>query len=321
MVALLKDANLFSMNYAYHFFNKPLEEITAIDLKAFLTEKPQEGAFLEFKGGEVAFEKVAREVAGFLNTQGGLIIVGYDEQKGQLKPDKNKKGTDLLHKILNLKIEPAPQGIECISLSFESGLAYIINVPPSNEPPHQMKEDSKYYIRFEDQTRPAQHEMVKSMFRQQSTPDLSIQLKQLETSNNGNNGFNFTLSLINKSEIPCERLTYRIRGYNMKSLGFEETENLIIHDQGQSSHHYIICEIPMILTTDIEMQIKGQIEPKLNWGVLGCDFWSKANNAKTNLYKIDFDNLKVMEEKEGKSGKAMEAILDNWLSNSSFAPY
>jgi predicted HTH transcriptional regulator len=56
--------------------NKTLEEITINDLKEFFSEPKDETATLEFKSGDVDVIKLYKEIAAFLNTEGGLLIVG-----------------------------------------------------------------------------------------------------------------------------------------------------------------------------------------------------------------------------------------------------
>jgi hypothetical protein len=55
---------------------KNIESITIQDLEEFFTSEQEETSILEFKSGEVQLEDVYKEIAAFLNTERGLLIVG-----------------------------------------------------------------------------------------------------------------------------------------------------------------------------------------------------------------------------------------------------
>lgn len=61
-------------------WHKPASEITFADIDAFCQSMQPEGARLDYKG--IAFPKdLAKTIAAFANTMGGLIILGVDADK------------------------------------------------------------------------------------------------------------------------------------------------------------------------------------------------------------------------------------------------
>ena len=65
---------------------KKPEILTIDDLQNFFSTEQEEGSVLEFKTGQVDINKIFKEVAAFLNTEGGLIIIGSPrEAKRKIK--------------------------------------------------------------------------------------------------------------------------------------------------------------------------------------------------------------------------------------------
>lgn len=47
-----------------------------LDIKDFFSTRQEESSTLEFKSGEVDVTDIFKEITAFLNTEGGLLIIG-----------------------------------------------------------------------------------------------------------------------------------------------------------------------------------------------------------------------------------------------------
>lgn len=74
-------------------FTGDLERKTYADVEAFLAEKPPENLRLEYKR-EVT-DRIARTIAAMANSEGGLIIIGIEEEGKTGKPKLPPAGIDL----------------------------------------------------------------------------------------------------------------------------------------------------------------------------------------------------------------------------------
>lgn len=221
------------MYYSEIFFRKSTYEIEEKDIIDFFTQNQEETSVLEFKSGDVALEKIYKEVAALHNSQGGLIIIGSP------RPTKEKNGKetfygsltksihrhkDWLYQKISSNISPAPTELRIHDILIENGIVQVIDIPKSNNPPHQCLNDGIYYLRFETETRYAPHGLVESFFnkRQEPTVDCFIQSKIITKQDKEQ--IQVTLKIINKSKLPLIGLHYIINVDNVyKAEAFDET--------------------------------------------------------------------------------------------------
>lgn len=69
------------MNLSRTIFKKDIYDLEIADLIDFFSVSQEESSVLEFKSGDVTLEHVHREVSAFLNTEGGLLILGAPIEK------------------------------------------------------------------------------------------------------------------------------------------------------------------------------------------------------------------------------------------------
>jgi predicted HTH transcriptional regulator len=76
--------------YVETFFGKEAKSIEISDLQAFFSDKQYETSTVEFKSGDVEINDVFKEITAFLNTEGGLLIIGAPKET----KDQKKMGTN-----------------------------------------------------------------------------------------------------------------------------------------------------------------------------------------------------------------------------------
>lgn len=130
-----------STNYLQSFFNKPVEELNLSDVEHFFSIEQEETSTLEFKTGETEIINLYKEIAAFLNTEGGLIIIGSPREQKIIagKTEKrickgaitysNFNSKDWLFQKFYANITPSPVGIVIKEFLTEKGNVFLIEVP------------------------------------------------------------------------------------------------------------------------------------------------------------------------------------------------
>ncbi|PBB52315.1 MULTISPECIES: ATP-binding protein [Mesorhizobium] len=116
-----------------------------------------EGAALEYKSSrlfeqknEKVFETLSKELTGFANAIGGVLIIGIEEDSerriSDIRPiqDPSRNETWLEDGLLS-RISPSLQ-ISIERIDVESGHLLVLDVPPSRNAPHQAA-DKRFYAR------------------------------------------------------------------------------------------------------------------------------------------------------------------------------
>lgn len=167
------------------FLGKKLEDITIDDLLEYFSVEQEETTTIEFKSGEVSLEKIYPEICAFLNTNGGILIVGAPKKsiiknkeiyKGNLIPSKDIKSSFILSQKISSAIVPAGLNITIKELDYQDGKVYVLDIPQSKYPPHQNSLDGKYYIRLESETTKAPHGLIQALFNKRQYPNLKADL-------------------------------------------------------------------------------------------------------------------------------------------------
>ncbi len=121
-----------------------------------------EGPKLEHKGKEFIHSKqenIAKKISSFMNTDGGLILIGVKNNK----PDGlifKQKDEERLTSICRDRIDP-PRPISLDVCQFNSKKIIIVEIVPSREP---VKANGKFYKRVGSQTREMTYEEIKKKF-------------------------------------------------------------------------------------------------------------------------------------------------------------
>jgi hypothetical protein len=174
------------MSFCKRIFQKEIYEIENIDLESFFKLPQEESSIMEFKSGKVEVDELYREICAFLNTEGGILIVGAPQEKKIKIGTKERKicvgdltdsiitELDSLVRSISSNISPMPDNIKVKQLEHANGKSFIIEVPQSLTPPHQVNKEGKYYIRFERDSRPAPHGIVEALFYKRQKPNLDV---------------------------------------------------------------------------------------------------------------------------------------------------
>lgn len=157
---------------------KNVQEYELTDINLFITDKEQEGQYLEFKSNfednkgkcellsDPAKISISEEIVSFLNSDGGLLIIGVAEEPGSTgRPEKitpikevDEKPRKLLHSI-TMTINPYPHGLETKIIytgnKSTEGIV-LIQVPRSANAPHAVKNKGalKVLVRRDDKKIP-----------------------------------------------------------------------------------------------------------------------------------------------------------------------
>lgn len=206
---------------------KEVYDITKEDLVTFFSVEQEETALLEFKSGEVTLEDVYKEVAAFANTQGGILIIGAPRETeinrrnetarvcvGSLTASDFRSKDWLIQKIAS-QVTPLPVGLRVHEVSFQSGRCFVVEVPQSSNPPHQVAEKGVYYIRLDRQARPAPHSFVQALFGKRRIPildcSLSIVRHDIEEDR-------VRIRLFNTSSVPADRVSFIVTVRNIAKI-------------------------------------------------------------------------------------------------------
>ena len=158
---------------------------------------PYEHDFQEFKGTGWMWAgsditawfhgALSKQVSAFANGAGGHIVIGVDDEgriDGGVPVDVKPNGTrEWLEDVIagavaprltryNVFEVPCPGGL--FRSSIEPGHAvYVIEVPPSDDAPHQAL-DHRYYLRIAGKSRPMNHVHVQDVLRRGRHPEVGV---------------------------------------------------------------------------------------------------------------------------------------------------
>lgn len=128
-----------------------------------ILEKGENG-YVEFKEADVRPDSIAREIVGFANSQGGLILIGVSDA-GEVKGiETSKNYNEFISNISRNNVIPA---IECQynEIELENKTISIIEVPKGFDKPYQTL-DGKFLLRVNSTIRTASQGELLRLFQQ-----------------------------------------------------------------------------------------------------------------------------------------------------------
>jgi len=150
--------------------------------------------FQEFKGTGWIYEDggispwfggaLSKQVSAFANGAGGRIFIGLDDEgrpDGGVPVDLKSGGTrswleDIVHQLVDPRLARfnvfEVQGTPADGI-FEGRAIYVIEIPPSEDAPHQAR-DHRYYLRIAGKSRPMGHIHLQDIQRRTRSPFVSL---------------------------------------------------------------------------------------------------------------------------------------------------
>jgi hypothetical protein len=205
------------------------------ELRDFI-KRYDENDFLEYKSSSILFSKndsrkqekkrqLLETVSAFANTKGGLIIIGFDEERDELD-----EGVDLaewnekrLHDVIYGNLEPPLEGLKIDIIRKNEKYGYFLLYIPEGITAYQNKLDKRYYGRFGEKDIPLDDYWIRLLMNKTSKPVFQVYL--LPTSvwlGKGNifeplSSLGFKIMIKNVSTIPSREYTIEVKAE--ESLG------------------------------------------------------------------------------------------------------
>ena len=261
------------MKFSEKIFGKRLFEISYEDFATFFQEKREESGTLEFKSGMIEIHDIFKEICAFLNTDGGLLVIGSPLEKN----DENGKRSSMRYcqgipvastfkdkawimKKLCANISPAPKNIDIHEILTDQGNFFILDIPQSTCAPHQCASDGRYYIRVGEQSKPAPHGIVKALFFRNQKPSLLSTIDIQREKNTPENQNYIAIHIQNHSEYPANNVSYRLDIMNTADvhvLAHINTNGSLFEKLGENTFRLQHTTDYMIMDgTDISLECK-----------------------------------------------------------------
>lgn len=293
-------------NFIQRIFNRTHEELKLSDVENFFKTPQEETTVLEFKSGDVDIIKVFKEVAAFHNTEGGLLIIGAPRETKTKINGKNTEvkrcegdltysafqSKDWILQKLGSNIVPFPVGIKIKEFHKEAGSIYLIDVPQSTNPPHQCAADGCYYIRIDNEAKPAPHGFVQAMFNHRKSP---ILVADITCSGTKAHLKEIHVSISNESMIPAEGAEYLIEVFN--PINFR-SDDIYVQQDSSTEYTKLVCSksAGSILVKKIKVTSSFSIEMPYSYIYVCVGIWSKISNINFYHFILDFKEDSVHSE-------------------------
>jgi hypothetical protein len=166
------------------------DQLTSLDsIEALIADGIRESEVLEYKTAETPFNdrdraELAKDLTGMANSLGGLIVYGVaTDTKDKTLPLKivpiEPKNIETLDRVLNAQVRPPIQGIRKRLIPEINPKILLVDVPESQEPPHQSLYDKRYYRRSGVECLPMEHDLVALKFGRRLSPILDLVLQPI----------------------------------------------------------------------------------------------------------------------------------------------
>ncbi len=309
------------MELSKKIFGKELYQITKRDLEEYFSVPREETSLLEFKSGEIKINSIFKEICAFLNTEGGVIVIGSPKEQKVQKPGKRMRRIckgDLepsafrskkwLYGLISTNIVPFPKGIEIHEIPAEQGNYFIVEVPQSTNPPHQFLTDGRYYIRVDKEARPAPHGIVEALFYKKQKAQLKVEIK-IDRAENGAETFNLIgIDIKNVSQFPTDQVSYLIQLFNIEEV---QQDGFAFEARVKENQDAIEIEgvSNQVLVDDRSLNIKFKVMNRLQPYLISVLAWNKQAGMYKNYGIFDPVNFNFIDSY--KTGDYEEKSLDS----------
>ena len=154
------------------------------EIDALIAEGARESEVLEYKTAELTFTdrdkaELVKDVTGMANSLGGLIVYGVatdptDKTLPRRVVPIELKNVETLDRVINAQIRPPIDGIRRRLVPEVNPKLLLIEVPESQNPPHQSLYDKRYYRRSGVECLPMEHDLVALKFGRRLSPALDL---------------------------------------------------------------------------------------------------------------------------------------------------
>ncbi len=168
------------------------DQLTSISaIEALIAGGIRESDVLEYKVASKPFNdrdkaELAKDVTGMANSLGGLIIYGVathatDKTLPQSLTPVDVKNVETVDRVINSQIRPPIAGLRKRAIPEVDPLVLLLDVPESQEPPHQNLYDRRYYRRSGTECLPMEHDLVALKFGRRLTPVLDLVIQPISS--------------------------------------------------------------------------------------------------------------------------------------------
>jgi len=300
------------MNLSKKILGKELKSLTKKDIEGYFTQPREETSILEFKSGEVKVNSIFKELCAFLNTEGGLLIIGTPKEqkvgktgrricKGKIVPS-HFQSKEWLYSLITANIVPTPIDLTIHEIQAEGGKLFVIEVEQSKNPPHQFLTDGRYYIRMKQEARPASHGIVEALFFKNRAPRLLAEL-QINRSERGAENLNkISIDVMNDSRIPTDQVSYYIQLLNIEEVKHNGDLKPVVN--GNASNFEIEGFVDKVLVDERKFPLDFEIVNKQEPFVISIMVWNKNSG----LFKLNalFDPMNFVFIEKNQTGDNQE---------------
>jgi hypothetical protein len=295
------------MDLAKQIFGIDLFHITKEDLEKYFSIPREETSLLEFKSGQIKINAIFKEICAFLNTDGGLIIIGSPKERkvaksgrfpkricqGSLIPSdfRDKKW---IESLIAANIVPYPHNLKIHEIRTEQGNFFIIEVPQSKTPPHQFLNDGRYYIRLEKEAKPAPHGIVESLFFKQVKAQLRADIEISKPEDEGETFNTILITIRNISFVPSENVSYLVRLLNIERI-MENNDPFSRSFKHHNNGFELKGNFNDALIDERTFPIRFEVVNKGEPFILSVMVWNKEAGIYKNHVLFDPINLKYLD--------------------------
>jgi hypothetical protein len=159
------------------------------DIQSLIVDHTRESEVLEYKTASSAFtdrdkQEIAKDVSAMANSLGGVIIYGIaTDATDKTLPVSivpiEQRNIETLDRVINAQIRPPVNGLRRKVIPVDNPEVLILEVPSSEDPPHQSLYDKKYYRRSGAECLPMEHDLVALKFGRKLAPVLDLMFQPL----------------------------------------------------------------------------------------------------------------------------------------------
>ena len=282
-------------DYISQFFNKDPQSIDESDIVLFFSNRQEETSNLEFKSGDVEINDIFKEITAFLNTEGGLLIIGAPiESKEQIGKKTIRycqgeityskfQSKDWLYQKIFSNITPSPTEIYIKELSNTNGNLFLIEIPQSSAPPHQSNSDGRYYIRIDNEAKPAPHGLVQALFEKRNKPQLSALLERNLLSIGIDH---LEIRIQNLAKTPADKVSFIVDIYNIVRL-IDNTNFTSSTEKDFGQKYSASVNSSQVLVRVISIGFDFKLQHRNQKYLVAISYWSKETDFDSTYFVIN----------------------------------